>query len=171
MLRRLIPGLLLTTAVAASLLLPACSAPTPGVDSTSASTSNGASFDENAARTEILASDSSFIQGLLSKHVDSALIHFHPDVVWLADGSTITKGKSEVSADFEKGVANLRDATYRSQSINFSPDHSVAWDYGTYSQTLVGPDGKTKKAKGNFMNVWRNVDGRWMVVAAIGTGD
>ena len=50
--------------------------------------------------------------------------------------------------------------------VNFSNDHSMAWDYGTVSQT-ADVKGKPVKTSGTYLNVWKNVGGRWMIVAEI----
>jgi hypothetical protein len=53
--------------------------------------------------------------------------------------------------------------------VNFSNDHSMAWDHGTFTGTSDGPNGKPVTHSGSFMNVWKNVGVRWVIVAEIGT--
>jgi hypothetical protein len=53
--------------------------------------------------------------------------------------------------------------------VNFSNDHTMAWDYGTFTGTSDGPNGKPLTHSGTFLNVWKNVGGRWLIVAEIGT--
>jgi ketosteroid isomerase-like protein len=43
----------------------------------------------------------------------------------------------------------------------------MAWDYGRFTFTVDGPKGKPLTAKGSALNVWKNVGGRWLIVAEI----
>jgi ketosteroid isomerase-like protein len=166
-------GIAITLLAAGSLPLFACNKPAPATTDSaavsSASSANAsATFDEAAARAQILGADSAFQRGLMGKHVDSLMVYYDPDVVSMGGGAKATKGTSDVRAMYDKAVkSNPRDLTFHSDGVNFSKDHSMAWDYGTYTQTADGPGGKAVKGAGNFLNVWKNVDGRWLIVAEI----
>jgi ketosteroid isomerase-like protein len=151
-----------------SLLLSGCNKPTPATaDSATASSTAAVSFDENAARAQILGADSAYLRALQTKNVDSLMIYYDPSVVSMSEGSKAVKGTRDVRAAYTQGVkSNPRDLTFESGGVNFSSDHSMAWDYGTFSQTF-DRNGKPVKASGNFMNVWKNVRGRWLMVAEI----
>jgi ketosteroid isomerase-like protein len=155
-----------------SLLFFGCNKPTPATaDSASASstTASSAPFDEAAARAQILGADSAFQRALASKHVDSLMVYYDPDVVSMGSGKPV-KGTTDLRASYEKAVkANNRNMSFQSGGVNFSNDHSMAWDHGTYSETSDGPNGKPVTHSGSFMNVWKNVGGRWLIVAEIGT--
>ncbi|HKR10277.1 MAG TPA: DUF4440 domain-containing protein [Gemmatimonadaceae bacterium] len=130
-------------------------------DSSTASTR----FDESAARAQILSEDSARTQRILAKHVDSAMVYYDPKVVHLATGKVIN-GVSGVRDLFTEGIkSNPRDFSFPSQTLEFSNDHSVAWEYGTYVQTSDAPNGKPVKSNGTFLNVWKNVGGSWKLVA------
>ncbi len=150
-----------------SLLLSGCSRPTPATaDSATASSTRAVSFDEKAARAQILGADSAFVRALTSKNVDSLMVYYDPDVVSL--GSKAVRGTSDLRKSYTQSVkSNPRDLTFQSGGVNFSNDHSMAWDYGTFSQTSDGPTGKPVKVSGTFLNVWKHVDGRWRIVAEI----
>ena len=158
---------------AGSLSLAACNKPTPATAdsaaaSTTASTTAPATFDEGAARAQILGADSAFQRAMMGKHVDSLMVYYDPDVVSMGAGAKAVKGTSDVRAMYDKAVkTNPRDLTFHSDGVNFSSDHSMAWDYGTYTQTSDGPGGKPVKGAGNFLNVWKSVGGRWLIVAEI----
>jgi ketosteroid isomerase-like protein len=149
-----------------SLLLSGCNKNTSATaDSSAASSTPTASFDENAARAQILGADSAFARALTSKHVDSLMVYYDPSVVSL--GKTAVKGTSDLRKSYDEAVkSNPRDLTFQSGGVNFSSDHSMAWDYGTVSQTS-DVKGKPVKTSGTFLNVWKNVGGRWMIVAEI----
>lgn len=150
-----------------SLLLSGCAKGTSAnADSSTASSTTTGSFDENAARAQILGNDSAYVRGLVSKNVDSIMIYYEPSVVSL--GKTAIKGTSDLRKSYTQVVkSNVRDITFQSGGVNFSNDHSMAWDHGTFSQTSDGPNGKPVKTSGTFLNVWKNVGGQWRMVAEI----
>ena len=151
-----------------SLLLSGCSKSAPAsADSATASSTATTSFDEKAASAQILANDSAFVRGMLTKHVDSVMMYYDPDVVSL--GTKVIKGTADLSKSYTEAVkSNPRDVTFQSGGVKFSNDHSMAWDYGTVTQTVDGPKGKLPvKSSGTYLNVWKNVGGRWMIVAEI----
>src|SRR5712671_5165960 len=159
-----------------SLLFVACSKPTPATadsttpsGTTTSSTTASATFAESAARAQILGADSAFQRALVSKHVDSLMAYYDPDVVSMGSGKPI-KGTTDLRASYDKAVkAKNRNPSFQSGGVNFSNDHSMAWDHGTFTGTSDGPNGKPVTHSGSFMNVWKNVGGRWVIVAEIGT--
>lgn len=166
----------IATIAVTSLLCVACSKPTPATadsttpSGTTASSTTSAAFDENAARAQILGADSAFQRALVSKHVDSLMVYYDPDVVSMGANAKPIKGTTDLRASYDKAVkANNRNLSFQSGGVNFSNDHSMAWDHGTYSGTSDGPNGKPVTHSGSFMNVWKNVGGQWRIVAEIGT--
>ena len=146
----------------------ACYQSTPATaDSTSASsTASGRSFDRNAARAEILGNDSAFVRGMMTKNVESVMCCYDNDAVSLGSGKT-TRGVADLRKSYNEAVkANVRDVTFQSDGVNFSDDGTMAWDYGTFAQT-ADVNGKPTKQSGNFLNVWKKVDGKWKIVAEI----
>ena len=154
---------------AGSLLLSGCSRPTPATaDSATASSTRAVSFDEKAARAQILGADSAYQRAMLSKNVDSLMIYYEPGVVSMSEGAKPVKGATDLRTAYNKAVkTNPRDLSFQSGGVSFSNDHSMAWDWGTFSGTSDGPNGKPVKGTGSFMNVWKNVGGRWFLVAEI----
>jgi len=153
------------------LLLFGCNKPTPATaDSAAVSSTSTATFDETAARAQILGADSAFQRALETKHVDSLMVYYDPDVVSMGANDKPVKGTTDVRAAYDKAVkANNRNLSFKSGGVNFSNDHTMAWDHGTYTGTSDGPGGKPVTHSGSFMNVWKNVGGKWFIVAEIGT--
>ena len=153
------------------LLLFGCNKPTPATaDSAAVSSTATATFDETAARAQILGADSAFQRALETKHVDSLMVYYDPDVVSMGANDKPVKGTTDVRAAYDKAVkANNRNLSFKSGGVNFSNDHTMAWDHGTYTGTSDGPGGKPVTHSGSFMNVWKNVGGKWFIVAEIGT--
>ena len=160
-----------TMVAAGGLFLFGCNKPTPATaDSAAVSSTPTASFDETAARAQILGADSAFQRALVSKHVDSLMVYYDPSVVSMGAGAKPIKGTSDLRANYDKAVkTNQRNLSFQSGGVNFSNDHTMAWDHGTYTGTSDGPDGKPVTHSGSFLNVWKNVGGKWFIVAEIGT--
>ena len=152
------------------LFLPACNRSTSETaGSTTASTTSAGSFDEGAARAQIYGNDSMRMRGVLTNHLDSAMMPYDPNVVHLGTGKVVV-GTSAVRNLINGGVkAHVRDFSYRTRELEFSDDHSVAWEYGTYTQTTDGPNGKPIKSDGTFLNVWKNIGGQWKLVTETST--
>ncbi|HKR10225.1 MAG TPA: nuclear transport factor 2 family protein [Gemmatimonadaceae bacterium] len=151
----------------ASISLACYKGTTASADSAAASsTASGKSFDKDAARREILGNDSAFIRGMMAKNVDTVMCCYDNDAVSIGGGKT-TKGVKDLRTSYTEAVkANARDVTFQSGGVNFSDDGTMAWDYGTFSQT-VDVKGKATKQSGNFLNVWKKVDGKWKIAAEI----
>ena len=132
------------------------------------STASGKSFDRNAASAEILGNDSAYIRGMVSKNVDSVMCCYDNDAVSIGGGKTV-KGLADIRKSYVEAVkTNVKDVTFHSDGVNFSDDATMAWDYGTFSQT-ADVKGKPTKQTGNFLNVWKKVGGKWKLVAEIGS--
>jgi ketosteroid isomerase-like protein len=155
--------------VVVTVLQLACYKSTPAsADSAAASsTASRASFDKSAASAQILANDSAFVRGMMTKNVDTVMCCYDDDAVSI--GSKTVKGVSELrKAHAEDIKSNPRDITFHSDGVYFSDDGSMAWDYGSFAQT-ADVKGKPTKQAGNFLNVWKRVDGKWKIVAEIST--
>jgi ketosteroid isomerase-like protein len=156
--------------LAVSIIVSGCSKPAPATadSATASSTTTTTSFDENAARAQILAADSAYLRAMQSKNVDSLMIYYDPSVVSMSEGMKAVKGTADLRTSYSKVVkGNPHDLSFQSGGVNFSNDHSMAGDYGTFGGTSNGPNGKPVKGTGSFVNVWRNVGGRWLLVAEI----
>src|ERR1700686_4030676 len=95
----------ITSIAVGSLLLLGCSKSTPATaDSATASSTTAATFDENSARAQILGADSAFQRALQSKHVDSLMVYYDPDVVSMGVGAKPIKGTTDLRASYDKAV-------------------------------------------------------------------
>ena len=157
--RSLFPLVILT------LIVAGCGKNAAPVGDSTVATSRTASFDENTARAQILGADSAFVRAITSKNVDSLMPYYDPAAVSL--GTKAVKGTADLRKSYDEAVKNPpRDVNFQSGGVSFSDDHSMAWDYGTVSQT-ADVKGKPVKTSGTYLNVWKNVSGRWMIVAEI----
>lgn len=152
------------------LFLSGCKGSTPeSTGSATASSTSTGSFDEGAARAQIYASDSLRLRGVLTNHLDSTMMPYDPNVVHLGTGRVIV-GPTAVRSIFAAGVKiHVRDFSYPTRELEFSDDHSMAWEYGTYTQTTDGPNGKPVKSDGTFLTIWKNIGGQWKIVTETST--
>jgi ketosteroid isomerase-like protein len=143
------------------------STPATADSATPAGTSTG-TFDRKAARREILRADSAFVRALTAKNLDSLMPYYDPDVVSMQEGTKPVKGMGGLRSSYAEALtANPHDLTFESGGVNFSDDGTMAWDYGTYEMTANDSKGKPAKGTGGFLNVWKRVGGRWVIVAEI----
>ena len=155
--------------LAGSILLLDCSKTNSATaDSPTASSTATGSFDENGARAQILAADSAYGRALQSKNLDSLMSYYDPSVVSMSEGAKAVKGMTNLRLSYAEVLkSSPRAFTFQSAGVNFSNDHSMAWDYGHFTVTVDGPNGKAVKGQGDGLNVWKNVGGRWLIVAEI----
>jgi ketosteroid isomerase-like protein len=103
-----------------------------------------------------------------SKNIDSLMPYYAPEAVSMGEGSKAVKGTRDLRAAYNEMVkANFRDMTFKVDGVEFSDDGTMAYDHGSYSATMDGPKGKPVKIAGNYLNVWKNVGGRWVMLAEI----
>ncbi|HEY4735557.1 MAG TPA: nuclear transport factor 2 family protein, partial [Gemmatimonadaceae bacterium] len=148
-----------------TLIAAGCGKNAPPVGDSTVASSRTATFDETAARAQILGADSAFVRAITAKSVDSLMVYYDPHAVSL--GTTAVKDTAELRKSYTEAVKNPpHDVKFQSGGVSFSDDHSMAWDYGTVSQ-IADVKGKPVKSSGTYLNVWKNVGGRWMIVAEI----
>src|SRR4051812_634874 len=105
----------ITHVAALSLMVAGCSkATSANADSASApSTASSSSFNESAARAQILGADSAFVRAILAKNVDSLMPYYDPSVVSL--GKTAVKGTTDMRASYVQAVkTNTHDISFQS---------------------------------------------------------
>jgi ketosteroid isomerase-like protein len=86
----------------------------------------------------------------------------------MSEGAKTAKGTADVRAAYAEAVKmNLRDANINIGGVEFSDDGTMAYDHGSFTATYDGPRGKPVKWAGDYMNVWKKVGARWLMVAEI----
>lgn len=141
-----------------------------GCDKNTAATadSSAVAFDAAAARAAIVAADSAWLRAVLAKNVDSLMPYYAPNAISMSEGAKAVTGPADIRALYVGFVkANPRDISIKIGDVNFSDDGTMAWDHGSFEGTMDGPGGKPVKVAGNYVNVWKNVNGKWVMVAEI----
>lgn len=135
---------------------------------TSGSADSVALVDKDAASAEILRADSAWMRHAQAKQVDSLMPYYASEAVSMSEGTKLAKGTNEIRSTYTEMLkANFRDMTFKHGGVQFSDDGTMAWDYGSFTGTVDGPNGKPMKVSGNALNVWKKIDGRWVMVAEI----
>jgi ketosteroid isomerase-like protein len=122
--------------------------------------------DTAAALAEIRKGDSTFMAAANAGDVDAAVAGYAPDAISNPPNSPPLVGHDAIrkyNADFLK-LPKLH-ITGSSETIRFSDDGTMAWAEGSYALTFADPKGHTVKDEGKYLNVLRQVNGNWVVVA------
>ena len=143
-----------------------CNKSTSG--SAGSTTASGGKFDADAARAQIVAADSAWIRAVQSKSVDSLMPYYASDAVSYSEGTKEAKGTDAIRAAYVQMVkGNPRNMNLKVDAVTFSDDGTMASDYGSFGGTSDGPGGKPINFTGNYVNVWQNVNGKWVLIAEI----
>lgn len=135
----------------------------PQAGSTPATTTAAAPADRAADALAITQADSSWLRGVMGKHVDSVMAYYTPDVVSYSGGVAPAVGTDQVRAVYTEMVKTTFTNPSLTNTVKFSDDGSMAYDYGTYHLTMQPPGGKATPFDGAYVNVWKKVDGKWKI--------
>jgi uncharacterized protein (TIGR02246 family) len=129
-----------------------------------------APVDTKADASAIVAADSAWLRNVMAKNVDSLMTYYTPDAVSFGFGSAPATGTDQLRASYTEMVkSTISEPKLLSNTVKFSDDGKMAYDYGTYSMTVAPPGGKPAKETGGYLNVWRKVDGQWKMVIEMST--
>jgi uncharacterized protein (TIGR02246 family) len=134
-------------------------------DTSNAMAAAAPAVDKSAAEATIRQADEAFNAAMKAKDANAAVALYSDDAVSNPPNSPPLVGIPAIrkyNEDFLKTpqIALTGEAT----SIKFSDDGSVAYETGKYSASWVDAKGRTIKDEGKFLNVWKNVDGKWKIV-------
>jgi len=138
---------------------------TPG-DTTAMASARSTKVDFDAARAAVLNRDSLWIRSVQAKNIDSLMTLYAPDAESMQEGVAAVKGTEglrAIYAGFFKAMP--RDFNVKLKGVDFSEDGTLAYDRGSFMAKVNGPGGKPLKVSGDYLNVWKNIDGRWVTVA------
>ncbi|MEO5903031.1 MAG: nuclear transport factor 2 family protein [Gemmatimonadaceae bacterium] len=140
-------------------------------DATAASSATpAAATDHTADALAITQGDSAWLRGVMNKNVDSVMAFYTPDAVSYGFGVAPSSGTDQIRAEYTEMVkSTITNPRLSANTVKFSDDGSLAYDYGTYQMTVQPPGGKADNVSGAFLNVWRKVDGQWKLAAEMST--
>ena len=154
-------------AVLACAIVTACNggSSTPG-DTTAMASARSTKVDFDAARAAVLNRDSLWIRSVQAKNIDSLMTLYAPDAESMQEGVPAVKGTEglrAIYAGFFKAMP--RDFNVKLKGVDLSDDGTLAYDRGSFTMTVNGPGGKPLNVSGDYLNVWKKIDGRWVTVA------
>jgi ketosteroid isomerase-like protein len=126
--------------------------------------------DRSADAAAIVKADSAWLRHVMGKHVDSIMPYYLPEAVSYGFGTAPASGTEQLRALYTEIVkSTITNPALISNTVKFSDDGTMAFDHGTYTMTVTPPGGKTETVNGAYLNVWRNVDGQWKMLAEMST--
>ena len=126
--------------------------------------------DRQADAAAIVRADSAWLRLVMARNVDSLMTFYTPDAVSYTPGSPPATGTDQVRAAYTDFVkSTITNPKLNSNTVKFSDDGMMAYDYGTYTMTVAPPGGKTATENGAYLNVWRKVGGEWKLAAEMST--
>jgi len=121
--------------------------------------------DHSADTRTIIALDSGWVRNVMAKNVDSLMTYYAADAISYGFGPPAI-GTDQIRASYTEMVkSTFSDPKIISNTVKFSNDGSMAYDYGTFSMTVTPPGGKPSNETGAYLNVWRKEGGQWKLVA------
>jgi uncharacterized protein (TIGR02246 family) len=118
-----------------------------------------------AAEAEIRKGDEDFFSAANARNANAIAALYSNDAVSMPENSPPLVGHDAIlkyNQDFVK-LPKLA-ITGESETIRFSDDGTMAYATGKYSVSYVDAKGHTIKDEGKYLNVLKNVDGKWKVI-------
>ena len=143
----------------------------PATDSTAVAAPGAtAATDHTADAAKIVAADSAWLRGVMSKNVDSIMAWYTPDAVSYGFGATPASGTDQLRAEYVEMVkSTATNPKLLSNTVRFSDDGSLAYDHGTYQMTMQAPGKKAETQTGAYLNVWKRTDAGWKLAVEMST--
>jgi ketosteroid isomerase-like protein len=127
-------------------------------------------FDPRAEAKKLLERDAQWASlASEGRDVEKILSYWSDDATVVSSAQPVIKGKTAIRALVSN---NLRTPGFhihwKSDSVNFSSDGTMAYMSSATTMTVPGPDGKLQTIKSNGVEVWRlEPDGEWQCVMDI----
>jgi len=114
---------------------------------------------------EVLATDRAFAAAARRDGARSAFeAYAAPDAVMFRPGVGPIKGRAAVAATFHESGGPLGEWEPEAGEIAASGDLAYTWGYFRWTAT----DGSGRESTGNYVSVWRRIDGQWRWVVDLG---
>jgi uncharacterized protein (TIGR02246 family) len=83
------------------------------------------------------------------------------------------KGPEEIRKGTGEMLRTTKDfkLTFEPSVITVADAGDMAFERGTYKASFAGPKGKKLEEHGNYVTVWKKVDGQWKVVADMNSSE
>ena len=117
------------------------------------------SSDERAIR----AVGQEWQRALNAHDVDRVLAVHAADAIYMLSHQPLVSGAAAIRAGWAEALKlpNYKVSWTPTKIDVASP--RVATEYGTYTESYTGPDGKLATDGGNYVTIWHKINGRWKV--------
>jgi uncharacterized protein (TIGR02246 family) len=149
----------------ALILVAGCDRKPADAPAADASASVSEAVDTAAAAAAIRKLDEAFLAAANAGDAAAAAALYAPDAISNPENSPPLVGRDAIlkyNQEFFK-LPKLH-MSGGSELIRFSDDGTMAYEQGNYALSFEDPKGHTIKDQGKFLNVVRQVDGKWLVV-------
>jgi len=115
-----------------------------------------------AATAEVMQADRDFAARAAAAGLRAAFVEYAaPDAVIFRAGVGPIRGHTAIGESFAgTGDATL---TWEPESADIATSGDLAYTWGWYTFTAAG-----KSSTGNYVSIWRHIDGRWRYVIDLG---
>ncbi len=117
------------------------------------------SKDERAIR----AQDEAWMNAINARELDKIVAVHKSDAIYMMSHQPLIRGAVAIRNGWSEA---LKLPNYK---VHWTPTRidvaspRVATEYGTYTESYNGPDGKVVTDGGNYVTIWHKVNGKWLV--------
>ena len=117
------------------------------------------SSDERAIR----AAGDEWQRALNAHDVDRVIALHSPDAIYMLSHQPLISGATAIRAGWTEALKLPNYTVHWTPTKIDVAGPRVATEYGTYTESYTGPDGKIVNDGGNYITLWRKVNGKWLV--------
>lgn len=117
------------------------------------------SKDERAIR----AQGEAWMNAINARDVDKILAVHKSDAVYMLSHQPLIKGAVAIRSGWSEAVKLPNYKVHWTPTRIDVVSPRVANEYGTYTESYTGPDGKVVNDGGNYITIWNKVNGKWLV--------
>lgn len=122
--------------------------------------------DPQQLRQQVAGTEAQFAEMAANQGIRAAFLHFaHPQATIMRHGK-LWHGYAGIAQYFDQPNPNTHEKLqWAPDFIDIAQSGEMAYTYGSYHYTAIGPQGDTIRSQGIFHTVWRRLpDGSWRFV-------
>jgi len=118
-----------------------------------------------AALDDVLNTDRAFAAAALRNGARAAFVAYAaPDAMMFRDGVGPVVGHAAIAASFRESGGAVPEWAPEGGEIAASGDLGYTWGYFRWTAS----DGSGKQSTGNYVSIWRKIDGQWKWIVDLG---
>jgi len=118
-----------------------------------------------AALDDVLNTDRAFAAAALRNGARTAFVAYAaPDAMMFRDGVGPIKGHTAIAAAFRESGGAVPEWAPEGGEIAASGDLAYTWGYFRWTAS----DGSGKQSTGNYVSIWRRIEGQWKWIVDLG---